>query len=141
MNVGDVMDEVAARVALAPSLAGRVSAYPPGRIVPPWAVVCYPVDGTFDKTYRRGLDSMTAIVMVHIGRPTERQSRDALTGYLDGAGPESMRVLLDDDGPHGDYASCSAVSVTDWATDTFDIAGIPYLTAIFQLDIAGPGSA
>lgn len=139
MKVGDVMDEIAGRLRLAPSLAGRTFAYPPGTITPPAAIVAYPTNGTFDATYGRGVDTMTGVVVVAVGRPTERQTRDRLTKYVDGSGPESVKALLD--GDEDDYASCDGVTVTDWETDVYTIGGTDHLCAVFSLDIAGPGTA
>jgi hypothetical protein len=136
MNIGDVMDELAERLRLAPSLAGRTYAYPPGTVTPPAAIVAYPTDGTFDATYGRGMDRMRGVVVVVVGRPTERQSRDALAKYMNGSGPESVKVLLDGD----DYTSCDSVRVATWETDVYTIGATDYLTAVFELDIAGQGA-
>lgn len=136
MKLGDVMDEVAERLRLAPSLVGRTFAYPPATVSPPAAIVSYPTDGKFDETYGRGVDHWTGVVVVVVGRPTERQSRDLLAKYIDGDGAESVKALLDGD---GDYESCDSVTVTSWETDVYTIGGTDYLTAVFSLDIWGPG--
>lgn len=136
MNLADVMDEIAERLRQAPSLAGRTYAYPPATITPPAAIVTYPTDGKYDATYGRGMDTMAGVVVVVVGRPTERQSRDQLTKYIDGSGPESVKALLDADG----YESCDVVRVAEWQTDIHTIGGIDYLAAIFSLDIAGQGA-
>lgn len=138
MILGDVMDEIAERLKLAPSLAGRTYAWPIATVTPPAAIVTYPTDGTFDATYGRGMDTMTGVVVVVVGRPTERQTRDLLTRYLDGSGAESVKALLDGDGE--DYASCDGVRVADWDVDVYTIGGTDYLTAVFSLDIAGQGA-
>lgn len=142
MKVSDVMDEIAVKLRQAPSLAGgRTSAFPipPASISPPAAIVAYPTDGVYDATYGRGVDTMTGVVVVAVGRPTERQTRDQLTKYLDGSGPESVKALLD--GDEDDYTSCDGVRVADWDTDVYTIGGVDCLVAVFQLDIAGPGTA
>lgn len=139
MNLVAVMDEVAEKLRAAPSLAGRTYAYPQSPIVPPAAIVTYPTDGVFDATYGRGVDTMTGVVVIAVGRPNERTSRDRLAGYIDGSGPESVKALLD--GDEDDYASCDGVRVSVWETDVYNIGGTDYLVAVFQLDIAGPGTA
>lgn len=138
MKVADVMDEIAARLRLAPSLAGRTYAYPQSPIVPPAAIVTYPTDGTYDATYSRGKDSMTGVVVVLVGRPNERTTRDRISKYIDGSGPESVKALLDAEG----YTSCDSdgVRVTDWETDVYTISGTDYLAAVFRVDIIGPGA-
>jgi hypothetical protein len=136
VNVGDVMDEVAGRVRQAPSLAGRTYAWPVGAITAPAAIVPYPSAGTFDESYGRGTDRVTGALVVAVGRPLDRSTRDRLTQYLDGAGAESIKALVDGD---GDYASCDSVTVTGWETDVYAFGDVDYLVAVFALDIYGPG--
>jgi hypothetical protein len=137
MNLGNVMDEIAVRLRQAPSLAGRTYAFPPATVVAPAAIVTYPDEGTYDETYRRGMDRMGGeMVYVLVGRSTERQSRDLMTKYVNGSGAESVKALLDADG----YTSCSYVRVTGWKTVYYSVGGIEYLTAAFDLDIAGQGA-
>lgn len=136
MKIGDVMDEIAVRVRQAPSLTGRTHAQPVGAITPPTAIVDYPTNGKFDESYGRGTDRLTGSLAVAVGRPTERQTRDQLTKYLDGSGPESIKALVDGD---GNYVSCDSVTVTGWETEVWTIGTVDYLVAIFELDIYGPG--
>lgn len=135
MNLADVMDEVADRLRQAPSLQGRTYAYPPATVTAPAAIVSYPSAYTFDETYGRGTDRMTGTVVVVVGRPTERQSRDLLTRYVDGSGEESVKALLEPDG----YVTCDGVRVTGVDFDVYTIGAVDYLTAVFSLDIYGPG--
>lgn len=139
MDIAAVMDEIAEKLRVAPSLTGRTYAYPPADISAPAAVVTYPTDMIFDVTYGRGVDRMTGVVVVLVGEPTKRQTRDQLTRYLDGSGPESVKALLD--GDEGDYTSCDGVRVTGWEVDVHTIGGKDHVAAVFQLDIAGPGTA
>jgi hypothetical protein len=140
VNLADVMDELAERLRLAPSLAGqRTHASPPGTITPPSAIVGYPENITFDATYGRGVDTMVGTVVVVVGRPTDRSARDRLAGYAAGSGAESIKTLLD--GDDGDYESCDGVRVASIEFDVFTIGDIDYLAAVFALDITGPGTA
>lgn len=137
MNVGDVMDEIAAKLRQAPSLAGRTYEYPPGTTVSaPAAIVAYPSDGTFDATYGRGSDKMTGVVFVLCGLPTEKTTRDRFAKYTAGSGAEAVKTLLDGD----DYESCDFVRVASWAADGYTEAGKEHLAAAFQLDITGSGA-
>lgn len=136
MNVGAVMDELAARIRQAPSLAGRTYAWPPGTVTPPAAIVPYPDRIDFDQTYGRGVDRMTGSFVIVVGRPTDRQTRDQLTKYVDGIGAESMKVLVDG----GVYTSCDSVSITAAEFDVVTIGSTDYLAAIFGIDIIGPGA-
>jgi hypothetical protein len=139
MVLGDIMDEMARKLRLAPSLAGRTYAYPPASVKAPAAIVTYPEDYTFDATYGRGMDRMTGEVVVVVGRPHERQSRDLLTKYVNGSGPESVKALLD--GGQGSYDSCDSVRVSGIEFDVVVIGGVEYLGAVFAVDIAGRGAA
>lgn len=141
MDIAAVMDEIAGKLRVAPSLAGRTFAYPPGKINPPAAVVTYPTNMVFDRTYGRGVDEMTGVVVVLVGRPTDPATRDLLARYLNGSGPESVKALLDGDSDTNAYVSCDGVRVTGWETDVHTIGDIDYLAAVFQLEIAGPGTA
>jgi hypothetical protein len=137
MKVGDVMDEIAERLRQAPSLAGRTNATPPASITGHGASVGYPDSYTFDAAYSRGLDRMTLPVWVVVGNPTERQTRDRLTKYVDGSGEESIKALLEDD---DEYQSFDTLRVASIEFLTMPIQAIDYLTAIFNLEITGQGA-
>jgi hypothetical protein len=137
MNLADVMDEVAERVRVAPSLAGRTYAWPIASVMGPAAIVGYPSDYTFDLTYGRGVDTMTGSLVVVVGRPTDESSRDRIAGYVAGDGPESIKALVDGE----DYESCDGVRVASVEFDVYSIGGVDQLAAVFSLDIAGPGTA
>jgi hypothetical protein len=136
VNLGDVMDEVATRLATIPSLAGRTYAWPASSITPPAAFVAYPGPGTYDLSYQRGADRCEGSCLVVLGRPTDRSTRDLLTGYANGSGAESVKAAVDGDGT---YASCDSVTVTAWDVDVVSLAGTDYLAAMFTLDIVGRG--
>lgn len=140
MNLDEVAEELAVRLRAAPSLTGRTYAEVVPTITAPAAIIGYPTDGTYDRTYRRGKDSMTVPVVVAIGRPDQSGTRKRLAGYINGSGPESVHQLLEGeaDTPSA-YASCDTVSVTGWETDVYSIGGTDYLVAVFQVDITGPG--
>lgn len=137
MIIKDVMAEIAVRLRTIPSVTGRTYDWPPGSITPPAAVVSYPAPGTYDISYQRGADRTAGEVLVLIGRPTDKATRDAVTGYIDGAGTESVKAAVDGDGT---YTSCDSVTVTGWDVDVVEIGGTPYLAAMFTLDIVGRGT-
>jgi hypothetical protein len=137
MDIGKVMDEVAARLDTIPSLNGRTYGWNPGSVTPPAAIVAIPAPGTYDLSYQRGADRTESSVLVVLGRPTDRSTRDYLTGYVNGSGAESVKQALDGDGT---YASCDSVTVTGWDVDVVSIGGTDYLAAMFTLDIVGRGT-
>lgn len=134
MNLDDVMEEVAARLATIDGL--RVFAYPADTVSPPAGIVLYPESVTFDETYGRGMDRMTLPLLVVVGKPTDRSSRSRLSQYCDGAGPASVKAAVDG----GGYGSCDSVRVTGVEFPTATIAGTEYIAAMFDLDVAGTGA-
>lgn len=137
MILKDVMDEIAERLRGAPSLAGRTTAFPPGAVTAPFAFLDFPSDGSYDETYGRGFDRMNGIVVVAItNKPTGQNVRDLFSQYVSGSGPDSVKELLDGD----DYTSCDTVRVKDWVAVNYEIGNIAYLSALFNLDIAGQGA-
>lgn len=135
MKLTDVMDEIAERLRQVPSLAGRTYEWPKASITAPAAIVTYPTHGDFDETYARGRDRWDGVVAVCAGKPTDRGTREQVGGYVDGSGPESVKEALEAEG----YASCDSVTVTGWDIDIWQVGGVDSLTAVFALDIWGPG--
>ena len=134
MNLADVMDEVAAKL---DTIAGlRCFAYPADAVQPPAAIVSYPETITFDETYGRGMDRLTLPVVVVVGKPTDRSSRDALAAYCHGSGARSVKAVVE----AGTYTAFDTVRVTSIEFDVVVIAGTDYLAALFDLDVAGAGS-
>lgn len=138
MIIGDLMDELAGKLASAPSLTGGASATPGTRITAPAAVVVYPSSIAFDQTYARGRDKVEGQVVVFIGRPNEPQTRDLLTRFADGDGPDSVKALLEDD-PANQYTTCDTVSINSVEIDVYDHEGVPHVVAAFDYVIYGPG--
>lgn len=134
MNLGAVMDEVAARLGTITGL--RVSAYPPGRVSPPAGIVSYPDEYTYDATYGRGSDRMTLPVVIVVGKVSDRTARDRVAAYVDGSGVSSVKQVLET----GAYIACDSVRVTRVEFDSITIAADEYLSAMFDLDITGQGS-
>lgn len=134
MDLAKVMDAVAAQLDTIPGL--RVFAYPPDSLVPPAAVVSYPDTLTFDDTYGRGMDRLTLPVVVVVGRPSDRSTRDNLAVYCDGSGVASVKAVIE----AGAYADFDTVRVASIDFDAVTIGGTDYMAALFNLDIVGSGS-
>lgn len=134
MDLGDVMDEVAARLTTIEPL--RAFAWPQSAIVPPAAIVGYPENITYDATYGRGMDRMTLPVVVVVGKATERTARDRLAQYVNGSGAASFKAVLEAE-PHTAF---DTLRVVDADFDVYQISGTDYVAAIFNLDIAGQGA-
>lgn len=137
MNLANVMDQISTRLGTISTITGRCFAYPPPTVSPPAAIVSYPDTYTFDETYGRGMDRLSLPVVVVVGRPTERTTRDRLAGYCDGSGVSSVKAVLES----GTYTAFHMVRVESVDFDVVSIGGIDYMAAAFTLDIAGSGTA
>lgn len=135
MDLADVMEEVAGKLSAINGL--RVFAYPPDNLAPPAGVVSYPESYEYDGTYGRGMDRLKLPVVVVVGKPTDRSTRDRLARYCDGAGAGSVKVAAQ----AGPYVACDTVRVESVEFDVVSIGGTDYMAALFTLDITGPGSA
>jgi len=129
MNLGDVMDELAESIK---PIIPRTFAYPPDVIHPPAAVVGYP-EIVYDSTYGRGMDRLEVPVVVMVGKVSDRASRDALEGYLAGAGPTSIKAAVET-GPHTAF---DTVRVVGGEPDTITVAGVEHAAYTLTLDVAG----
>lgn len=137
MQLADVMDAVADRLKTITGPPLRTFAYPPGKLTPPGAVVTYPDNYTFDATYGRGMDRLSLPVVIVVGKVSDRSARDQLAEYCAGAGPRSIKAVLES----GIYTAFDTIRVEDIDFDVATIGGTDYISAVFTLDIAGPGSA
>lgn len=136
MILSDVMDDIARRLDTIQDL--RTYDFPPDKIEVPAAVVSYPENYTYDKTYQRGADRMTLPVVAVVGRASDRASRDLLSVYVDGDGPSSFkRVLESKDLPA--YTSFHSLRVGEAEFDVIRIGGVDFVAAVFDLDILGSG--
>jgi hypothetical protein len=135
MDIADVMDQVATAIDTITGL--RVSAYPAGEITPPAAIVSYPESVTFDATYGRGMDRMSLPVVVLIGVPNDRQTRDLLTAYCAGSGASSVKAAIES----GSYTALHTIRVEGIDFDVHRVGATDYMAALFTCDIAGPGTA
>lgn len=136
MNLANVMDQVAARLDTITGL--RVYEFPPDNLAPPAAWIGYPEGYEFDTTYGRGTDRIANLpVIVAVARVSDRAARDLVGAYVDGAGPASVKQVVES----GTYTAFDTVRVTGVTFDILTRGGTDYLAALFMLDIIGPGSA
>ncbi|WP_410669135.1 hypothetical protein [Amycolatopsis sp. cmx-4-68] len=135
MNIADVMDDLGTALEAVDGL--RVFPYSADRIVPPAAIVGWPDPITYDATMARGADTLTVPLFVVVGKLDARTSRDRLAKYLDGAGDDSVKDVLE----AASYTAFDSVRVQEARVDGISVAGTDYLGAVFQLDIIGPGGA
>lgn len=133
MNLASVMDEIATQVDTISGL--RVYAWPVPAITPPAAVMTYPGSYVFDATYGRGMDRLTLLMAVVVGKADQRSARDRLGAYVNGSGSSSIKAVVQ----AGTYTTFHTVRVVDVDFGEVTIAGTAYLGATFSLDITGQG--
>lgn len=136
MNLKALMTECASVMGGITGL--RVSDYPPETLSAPAGYVSYPVSIDFDETYGRGTDKATGLPIVLVaGKATSRSARDTVSGWSGGGGDQSVKALFE---AH-QWTSCDFLVITSVRFDTEEIAGIPYLAAIFTADAVGSGGS
>lgn len=135
MNLADCMDQIATQVDTITGL--RVYAWPVPSVTPPAAVMTYPGSYEFDSTYGRGMDRLSLLMAVVVGRADQRTARDRLGAYVNGSGAESIKAVVE----AGTYTAFHTVRVVGVDFGEVTIAATAYLGATFELDIAGQGSA
>lgn len=135
MNLNDVMDQIGVQLDTISGL--RVYDYPADHVTPPAAIVAYPDEVVFDETYGRGMDRITLPVVVIIGRQSDRSARDRLTLYASGSGASSIKATVEG----GTYTAMDTVRVIRAEFDVVSVAGVEYVGALFDLDIAGQGAS
>lgn len=99
LDVNAAMDAIGAALSTISGL--RVFDYPADKVTPPAAVVdLEAVD--YDEATARGADRATFKVYLVVGSVVDRTSRDALHGYLNGAGTgsTSVKAAIDAIGGH-----------------------------------------
>lgn len=127
------MDELAVALAMD---GLQVHPRPARKVTPPAAVVNLPEGITFDEAYVRGLDRMTLVVALLVGRANNEASVTKLAGYADGSGATSIKAALESH----TYTTCGEVIVTSVDFDVISMASVEYLAAVFAVDISGKGA-
>lgn len=134
MNVADVMNQLGDQIDTIDGL--RCYRFPPDSVAVPAAVVTYPESYTYDETFGRGMDRITIPVIVMVGKVSDRKSRDQLAVYVDGSGPKSIKAVVE----AGTYSAFDSARVTGVEFDIVQMAGVEYVAATVQIDIAGKGA-
>jgi hypothetical protein len=134
MNLAAVMDDLGTALATIEGL--RVFPYWADRVVPPAAVIGWPDPLTYDATMTRGGDQVELPLIVLVGKPDARTSRDAVAAYANGSGPSSVKAVVEGHAP----TAYGSARVTRCEFSVITVAGTEYLAATFYLDIIGSGA-
>lgn len=136
MNLEVLMKECAEVVGAITGL--RVTDYPPATISAPAGYISYPESIDFDQTYGRGVDKVVGLPIVLLaGKVTTREARNTVAAWAAGSGDKSLKALAE---AHP-WTSCDDLTITAVRFDTEEIAGIPYLAAVFTADAMGSGGS
>jgi hypothetical protein len=113
----------------------------PGKLSALPAAVQYPPESIdFDLTYGRGTDVYPdLIVVIFVRRNTPRQAINDIAPYLKGAGPQSIKAVLDT--ATAGYTSAFDVQVQHANLDPLAaFGGGEFVAALFHLKITGSGA-
>jgi hypothetical protein len=136
MIIANVMDEFGTRLegieglVVAPFAATEIG-------IVPAALISLPPNGTYDLTYGRGLDTVTLEVFVLVSKNVDLAARNAMSPFISGSGPKSIRARLSSKG----WMSCDAVRVTGFTSARIKMATNTYLAAIFSAEVSGKGGS
>ena len=130
-NVGTIRTALAANLSTISGL--RTSAWVPDNINPPIAVI-RPDSITFDAAFARGIDDMTFLVLVIVGRVDERSAQAKLDAYCETTGASSIKRAIESDRTLG--GAVSDLRVTEMRNYTsISIGDVIYLAAEFVVQV------
>lgn len=133
MIVGKVMDDIGKRLDTIPGL--RVLPYEADDVNPPCALVSLPGEIAY-QTYQRGMDKLAIEVTILVSTVSDRVRRDQIAPYGDGAGPKSIKQVLET----GQYTAFDIIAVAKGSFDVVNVAGQKYLAALFACIVQGSGN-
>lgn len=134
MIVGDVMDQIGARLDIIPTL--NVQDYEADSVEVPAGLVGLPSNLDFLGTYDNGLHTMLLEVTLLVSRVDDRISRDEIAPYGDGRdNPKSIMSILET----GEYSAFDFCQVQSGRFQVVVIEEIEYLAAIFIVKVFGSG--
>jgi len=132
LDLNTVMDAIGARLVGVTGL--RVYDYAADGASPPAAIVSLPRTVEYDAVAGRGADRIVIPVTVLVGKVSDRAARDALSAYITGTGPSSIKTAIEgSDGNLG--GACQTVRVTEATADVVTIQAVDYLGASFDVEV------
>lgn len=131
MNVGAVAEEMALALDTIDGL--RVSAFVPGDVTPPAAIVGFADNVEFDLAYGRGGDRVNFPITVLVSRADDRTGGERISRYLDGSGTHSIKEALE----AFSYTTLDSLRVADASVSIMTMGGVDYLAAQFNVEVIG----
>jgi hypothetical protein len=122
-----------------PTPALRVYQYGATKVEAPAAVVALPDGIDYHQAYGTGASKLEDLVVLVLVRDLNRRtSFKTLAGYAAASGAGSVKAALEAFVPAGRAWDTLTVARVDF--DVVTMAGADYLTALFHLDLFGPGT-
>lgn len=139
MHLAEVMTEVKTRgdtiAAFKSTFDWPVGSVPSSGI--PALIVDYPEDWDPHATYARGAEEIQGLqVIVVCGAASDRASRDLLSEFVSGPGPNDLVVALESDGA----TAFDVLTVVNIKFGRWRVGDIDHIAAIFECDIVGSGA-
>jgi len=137
MNLADVMTETENALKTINGL--RVFGWSTPRIAPPAAIVTLPENVLFHQTYGTGSTKLEdLIVVVMVSRAKDRTAVKDLMPYVAETGAKSVKTVLEGWAPAG--AAWDVLTVNSVEFDAVAYGEVPYLAAMFHMEIIGKGA-
>jgi hypothetical protein len=136
VNLTDVIGEL--REALDTITGLRVPEWGVQKVTAPAALINPPERIDYDDTYGRGKDRYPDLeVMILVANPRSWRALQDLSAYTDGAGPHSVKAAIEG----YPYTACDPQSVrVAWSEfEVVTYSDVPYLAAIFHIELTGKG--
>jgi len=120
-------------------------AYVPDMVPDTPCLFVQPGELIFDKTFQRGVDSLSVTVVVYVSRADDIDSQIQLDAYTAGAGPSSVKAAIEAArGAPGQLAlsgACDDLRVVSVRSYQWFVHGeVKYLGAQFTVEVIGSGS-
>ncbi len=117
------------------TIAGlRAFDYMPEVIAPPTAIVQLPEGINYDLTFGRGADTYDLRVLLLVAKGTDRAASANLAGYLNAAGPTSVKAAVEADDTLGGLVDVANVKRAR-GVGSYTVAGVEYLGATFDVEV------
>lgn len=131
MNLNTVYDEVAAVLRTVTDV--QVFDYPPNAVAPPSAIISYPDAVDYHQEYRSAASRIDNLPVVLVaGKADDRQARVLCATWASRGTAGSVPDALES----ASYTAIDSLTVRRVTFDTVTIAGIDYITTLFDLDIS-----
>lgn len=132
MDVEAVIIEVAARLDTIDGL-DVFDVIPRKLARTPAAIIAWPESIVFDTGGRRSTDTLMLPIVVCLSQNVPRVGRRELGGFASGAGPTSVKAVLES----GSYEQIRGIIVKDGLFDLVSFGGIEYIAVVFTADVKG----